>query len=461
MSARLYHVWEVIRSSFWFIPLLMAMTGAALAILMLEVDERVEPDFVGNLGWIYSRGKEGSRELLGTVAGSMITVAGLAFSIVVVALQLATTQFGPRLLRTFMRDFGNQAVLGTFIGTFIYCLLVMRTIGDSEADSPPHLSVTVAVALAIASIGVLIYFIHHAASLMQAPNVIAAVAADLRSRLDLAFPAHVDDPHSLAPVEPAPGEAVIVPSGRTGYVDAFEYQALAEYADRHDIVIQLLHRPGHFVTEGSPLAAAWPRAGVPDDVAAELGRAAIIGHQRSPEQDPEFAVDQLVEIALRALSPSLNDPFTAVGCVDHLAGAIAPVLARAASPVTSRLVQGKPRVILTTLSIDGLLDSGFHQIRQAAAGSAAVTIRLIEALGVLGLQAGTDTAKLSVRRHLDLVAGRIDEIADESGRADAMARYRAAVMPLPLPPAPQAGTPATALATALDESLHGGRTGGA
>jgi uncharacterized membrane protein len=431
MRARLLHAWEVLRSSFWFVPLILAILSAVLAIVMLEVDDRVDPDFVGDLGWIYSRGKEGSRELLGTVAGSMITIAGLAFSIVVVALQLATTQFGPRLLRTFMRDLGNQVVLGTFIGTFIYCLLVMRTIGDTDGEPAPHLSVTVGVALAIASIGVLIYFIHHAATLMQAPNVIASVARDLRGGLDRAFPVQVDEPHSLAPAGGAPADAIVVESAVGGYVQAFDHDALTAYAAGCDVVIQLLRRPGQFVTAGTALAAAWPRSRVPADVARAVQRAALIGHQRSPEQDPEFAVDQLVEIALRALSPSLNDPFTAMGTLDHLAGAIGPVLARGGSPVTSSLVEGKPRLVLATLSVDGLLDAAFHKLRQAAAGSAPVTIRLIEALGTIGVLARHDAAKVSVRRHLELVATRIPDIADENGRADALARYTAALAALP------------------------------
>jgi uncharacterized membrane protein len=430
MRARIAHAWEVLRTSFWFVPLLMAIVATVLAIVMLEVDDRIDKDFYGEFSWLYSRGKEGSRELLGTVAGSMITVAGLAFSIIVVALQLASSQFGPRLLRTFMRDLGNQVVLGTFTGTFVYCLLIMRTIGDAEGEEPPHLSVTVAVVLAVAAIGVLIYFIHHAARMMQAPNVIASVSRELREALDRAFPAQVDAPHSLEAVDGAPAEAVVVGSPDTGYIQAFDYKTLADYAEEHDILIQLMRRPGQFVTAGSALALAWPRGRVGDGIDQAVRRAALLGDQRSPEQDPEFAVDQLVEVALRALSPSLNDPFTAAGAIDHLAGAITPVLASGGSPITSRLVEGQPRVLLATLSIDGLLDAAFHKIRQAGAGSAMVTIRLIEALGTLAVQARTDEAKASVRRHLEYVAGHIDAIADDNGRADARARYTAALVPL-------------------------------
>jgi uncharacterized membrane protein len=430
MRARLSHAWEVLRTSFWFVPLVMAMAATVLAIVMLELDERMAKDVYGEFSWLYSRGKDGSRELLGTVAGSMITVAGLAFSIIVVALQLASSQFGPRLLRTFMRDLGNQVVLGTFTGTFIYCLLIMRTIGDADDEEAPHLAVTVAVVLAVGAIGVLIYFIHHAARMMQAPNVIASVSNELRGALEKAFPAHVEAPHSLEPVEGAPTDAVIVGVSATGYIQALDYRTLADYAEERDIQIQLLHRPGQFVTAGSAFALAWPRRRVDDEIDGVVRRAALVGDQRSPEQDPEFAVDQLVEVALRALSPSLNDPFTAAGAIDHLTGAITPLLASGGAPITSRLVEGRPRVLLATLSIDGLLDAAFHKIRQSASGSAMVTIRLIEALGTLALQARTDEAKQSVRRHLEYLAHHIDAITDENGRADAQARYTAALVPL-------------------------------
>jgi uncharacterized membrane protein len=430
MRARLSHAWEVVRTSFWFVPLIMAILATVLAIVMLEVDDRIDKDFHGEFGWLYSRGKEGSRELLGVVAGSMITVAGLAFSIIVVALQLASSQFGPRLLRTFMRDLGNQVVLGTFTGTFIYCLLVMRTIGDTDGEEAPHLAVTVAVVLAVAGIGVLIYFIHHAARMMQAPNVIASVSHELREALDRAFPAQVESPHSLQPVDGAPADAVIIGAPGTGYIQAFDYRTLADHAEKDDIQIQLMRRPGQFVTERSALALAWPRERVRDAIDGALQRAALLGHQRSPEQDPEFAIDQLVEVALRALSPSLNDPFTAVAAIDHLTGAITPVLANGGAPITSQLVEGRPRVVLATLSIDGLLDAAFHKIRQAAGGSAMVTIRLIEALGTLAVQARTVEAKASVRRHLEYLASHIDAIGDDNGRADARGRYTAALVPL-------------------------------
>lgn len=176
-SARLANLWESLRTSYWFVPTLMTAGGVALSFASVHLDERVNYKWVRTVGWIWAGGAEGARQVLSTIAGSMITVAGVAFSITIVALTLASNQFGPRLLRNFVRDAGNQIVLGTFIATFVYCLLVLRTVrGEDDTEFVPYVSVTLGVAFALTSLGVLIYFIHHVAISIQAENLIASVA---------------------------------------------------------------------------------------------------------------------------------------------------------------------------------------------------------------------------------------------------------------------------------------------
>jgi uncharacterized membrane protein len=172
-KTKLSKLWEALHSSYWFVPTLMVVIAIALAFAMLSLDRAGKSGPIESLGWIYTGGPDGARTMLSAIASSMITVAGTAFSITLVALTLASSQFGPRLLRNFMQDTGNQIVLGTFIATFIYCLLVLRTVrGDDYNVFVPQLSVTVGIVLAIASIGVLIYFIHHASTTIQASHVI-------------------------------------------------------------------------------------------------------------------------------------------------------------------------------------------------------------------------------------------------------------------------------------------------
>ena len=187
-NIKLRKLWDSLHSSYWFIPTLMAASSIILAWAMLTVDRTGSTP---NWWWIYTGGTDGARSLLSAVAGSMVSVVATAFSITIVALQLASSNFGPRLLRNFMQDTGNQIVLGTFIATFIYCLLVLRTIhgeGDGYSFFVPQLSVTVGTVLAIASMGVLIYFIHHASTIIQASHVITQVSDDLANTIDRLFP---------------------------------------------------------------------------------------------------------------------------------------------------------------------------------------------------------------------------------------------------------------------------------
>jgi uncharacterized membrane protein len=189
MKAKLDHFLFQLRSSYWFVPSVMALLSIGVALGMIVVDQSVGEDGIQGYWWIYAGGPDGARAVLATVAGSIISVAGVTFSIKIAALTLASQQFGPRLLRNFMADRGNQFVLGTFIATFLYCLLVLRTVRSWEdAEFVPHLSVTLGVLLAVASLGVLIYFIHHIAASIQASNVIARVSGELQAAIDRLFP---------------------------------------------------------------------------------------------------------------------------------------------------------------------------------------------------------------------------------------------------------------------------------
>ena len=190
MKTWLMNYWESIRANFWFVPTVMVAGAVALSLVTINLDKVAAYDnWIATLGWTFTRGPEGSRAVLSTVAGSMMTITSVTFSITIVALQLASSQFGPRLLRNFMRDRGNQISLGTFIATFAYCLLILRTVnGTEEQRFVPHISVTVGLLMALTSLGVLIYFIHHAAASIQAENVIANVGRDLDQAIARLYP---------------------------------------------------------------------------------------------------------------------------------------------------------------------------------------------------------------------------------------------------------------------------------
>jgi uncharacterized membrane protein len=326
MKSRLLSLWESLRTSFWFVPTLMAVASVGLAFSTVRLDSSVIGKTVASsIGFLWSGGADGARSLLSTVASSMITVAGTVFSITITALVLASGQFGPRLLRNFTRDLGNQLVLGTFVATFLYCLLVLRTVrGAQEGDVVPYLSVTLGVLLAAASIGVLIYFIDHIAASIQAENLIAVVGDELKQNIARLYPAHpgerADDWVAETPSTPAS----TVRSEKSGYVQAIDRDGLVAAAEEAGLLVQALRRPGDFVSCGDALLLAWASGKeLGEDQSARLREAFSLGTRRTPTQDVRYGVHQLTEIASRALSPGINDPFTAMGCTDWLVDALA------------------------------------------------------------------------------------------------------------------------------------------
>jgi uncharacterized membrane protein len=398
--------WDDLRGTFWFVPLLMVAGAAVLSFLTLAADgAAAERGVAITLPWTFSRGPEGARSLLAAVAGSMLTIASVCFSITVLALQQASTQFGPRLLHNFMRDRGNQLVLGTLIAAFTYCLLVLRSVNGTDDDRfVPHLSVTVGLLSGLAGVGVLIYFLHHAAASLQAENVIAAVGRELDAAIDRLYPSRVGaGPAAAGDVAPPPEGGAEVTAGASDYLQAVDADTLMRQATEHDLLLTLAYRPGQFVARGSPLLRAWPGERVTDEVAAALRGAFVLGPRRTLLQDVEFAVDQLVEIALRALSPGINDPFTAVACVDRLGAALAEFAGREFPSPRRCDEHRRLRVIAPTITADGIADAAFHQIRQAARGNATVTLRLLETIAALAPRARGSAFRPALLRHAQLV----------------------------------------------------------
>jgi uncharacterized membrane protein len=338
-------------------------------------------------GWAYGGGPDGARAVLSAIAASMITVAGVAFSVTIVALTLASQQFGPRLLRNFMRDRGNQVVLGTFIATFTYCLIVLRTIRSGSAEFVPHVSVTIGILLALASLGVLIYFIHHAAVSIQAPEVIAMVAGDIQDGIERLFPEklgcaakeeHDDLSEEIAKNFEVRGD--VTTARASGYLQSINEDKLMEVAEKNDLVLLLKLRPGDFVVPDGELAKSQPCGRVTDSMKNEIRGAFIFGTQRTHLQDLEFSIEQLVEVAVRALSPGVNDPFTAINCIDHIAAALCVLAQRSFPSPLRRDETGKLRVIAKPVSFEGIVHAAFDSIRQYGRSSAAVTLRLLDAI---------------------------------------------------------------------------------
>jgi uncharacterized membrane protein len=424
---------ERLRSSFWFIPAVMTALAVTLGIILPLIDD--------GRGWetglVYGGGAEGARELLSALAGSMITVAGVVFSVTIVVLSLTTQQVGPRLLRTFIRDRANQFVLGTFLATFVYCLAVLRQIRGDE--NVPALSVSFAVLLAIASIGVLIFFIHHVATSIQVSNVVARVANDIHAAIPKRFPSLIGAPpgereHGRAdPADDVPPgfdrSASRIPAKKSGYVLNVDGQDLVEVASMRDLVVKLTVRPGTFVVEGDDLARAWPADRCRDDeVVDRLCRAFVVGGDRTSEQDIAFLFDQLVEISLRALSPSLNDPFTVIVCLERFRGIFASLEEHDRPSPYRYDREGRLRVVAETLTFEELLEHVMGPLRQNGASNSLVMAAALDTLASLAGHARTGAQRDAVVRQARLVDRAVRTSIDDDRALGELARkYRAAL----------------------------------
>ncbi|MBD0273831.1 MAG: DUF2254 domain-containing protein [Acetobacteraceae bacterium] len=422
MTPRLREWLEALGDAFWLRPALV-VAGCVLLGEAAVLAERTgaTPDWLPE-SWLYAGGASGARELLSVVAASSIGVAGTTFSITVAALTLASGQMGPRLLRHFVRDAGNQLALGVFLGAFAYSLVVLRTVRSAdEGLFVPALGVTGALLFALLCVGTLVWFVHHIASGINVETVIELVHADLSaavSRLTL------DRPDLAAPPAGPPGRAVPVVSRRGGYLRALDDGALADWAAERGVTVELLVRPGDYVQPGSPVAEVSPAAheGAAEEAVAD---ALALGSRQAAAQDLEYAVRQLVEVAVRALSPGVNDPFTAIMVLDRLGAALCEVAPRH-FPGSAVLRDGRA-VVRRRRVIDyaGLCDAMFHMIRQNATGSPAVLIHLLETLARAATVETRPERRCVLCRHADLAlaAGRVGT-GDPATLAALEARHR-------------------------------------
>ena len=339
----------------------------------------------------------------------MITVAGVVFSITIVALSLTSSQYTSRVLRNFMRDRMNQVVLGVFVGIFAYCLVVLRTIrGGDEGAFVPSLAVLGGLVLAFVGIGFLIYFIHHISLSIQASSIIAAAAEETIAAVDHLFPKGLgDNADEDADGNPASalGEQTwsAVGARKTGYIESIDGDALLALARKHGTIVRMERGIGEFVVEGTPLVSVAGPGRSDEETAAELNAVYVISRQRTVQQDAGFGIRQIVDIAMKALSPGVNDTTTAVMCVDYL-GAILARLAVRGIATPHRLDEGELRVIARGPSFESLLAEAFDQIRQNAEGNVAVLTRQLQALETIAGQTANARRRQALRQQADLIA---------------------------------------------------------
>jgi uncharacterized membrane protein len=374
---------EVLRTNLWLVPALEIVAAAILFVITYALDRAAYEGVFSVPGWAISGSADVARTVLTAIAAAVITVIGVVFSIVIVALTLTSSQFGPRMLRNFIRDRGTQLTLGTYVATFVYAVLTLGSVGQgSHGTFVPHISVTMTLVLMLADVAVLIYFLHHIAIQIQLPQVIAGIAGDLQKAIELQAGDQsegADAELAAALIENMIGQGGVVAAPRSGYLQYIEHRTLVTIAAEVEAVIHILYRPGHFIVQGNQYATVWP-AEAAGQVARELASAHVTGPYRTLAQDVSFGVDQLVEIAIRALSSAVNDTFTALTCIDWIGDSLSKVTGRWQPTRVYRDEAGAVRVITTETTWERLVQRAFEKVRQAARGMPAVMIRQLDAL---------------------------------------------------------------------------------
>ena len=428
------NLWRKMWTPFWALPLAIVIVAVLLASYLPSLDER----FAGQIPWVIESGPDGARSVLTTIASAMISVTGLVFSITMVVLQLASSQYTPRLMSGFLSSRVTQATLGVFAASFVYSLIVLRAVRGSNADGDsfvPQLSVSLAMVIVLAAVGMFIAFIHHIVTSIQVGTVVRQIGATTAELIEEQFGPPVSDnelPGDFGPTwSPRPGEHSfdVHSNGRHGRLSHIDYAALARFAKQHDVVINLQRGLGTFIADGQVLATVWGDVEEdqlerssdgdaqihPDEAFARIVKRSIgISRSRSMMQDIGFGFRQLVDIGDRALSPGTNDPTTAIETIDELHHLLRLIAVR---PTISPYVaddDGDVRVVHHPVSFVGVLGPVIDEIGFFGRDDVQVPTRLLVMLDDLDSVARTEyrAAIAEKREQVAALAGRTDAPTD-------------------------------------------------
>jgi uncharacterized membrane protein len=427
-SSRLRTAWDNIRTSFWFVPSIMMVAAIGLAAFGFWLDFR----FTGRAAqsvpwWVYVSAPDDARNVLSTLLSSMITMTSLVFSITMVVLSLAANQFGPRLIRNFMASPETQTVLGTFVMTILYCLIVLATIGWRGSEGLFSFStITIAIALMAVSVALLVLFIHTLARSIVSETVIEGVGRELDDILDELelLPSRLlqDDPEDALPENFEQRSACFGPAA-PGYIQAIEFDRLVETGRSCGVLIGLRFRPGDYVAKGGRGIAICPGERDSPALREKILGAIVVGVHRTPVQDPEFPIRHLVEIGVRALSPGTNDPYTAVAVVHRLSASLSRLMGRALPRGVFRDGSGAVRVVCPRPSYASLTGAALDQIRQNGADKPLVVIHLLEALARIAEHVSFPSQVAVLAEQLRMIEEDAErEIASSSDQAAVKAR---------------------------------------
>ncbi len=441
MKTRLINIWDHMVGSYWFVPSAIIFLSLIAAFLFPWLDQRYADQLDVASPWM-TMSPDSARTILSTISGVMTTVISLVFSLTMLTLSIATSQFGPRLLRSFLNNRSTQVVLGTFVATAIYALIVLSMIrGTDSMTVVPRFSVYAAIVAAVVNLLYLIHFINDISELIQVPNVVLRVARDLDASIRRLYPVEKEEQSGGAPdrCDALPEKSAVLCSRQEGYLQGVDLEAIAEEARKVDVVIRLCVHPGQFVAEGSGLADVCGPCDDADSLEDTINQWTVTGTRRTPRQDVECALLELVELAVRALSAGINDPFTAINCIDRLGASLGRIAACAIPQSEFCDEEGVVRVVMPVVTFSDLLESAFNQIRQHGSGNTAVLIRVVEALGEVARHCSRPSDAEAVLRHVAMLEREGEESIHEPNDREDLRRRADRIRELLRPLVEEAG----------------------
>ena len=403
------YTWDRLKVSFWFAPAVMSLGAILLSWVMFWVDARIPNETLETSRLVLSGTPGELGAILVTIATTVLATAGVVFSLLTLPLSTVAAQYGSRLLRLFLGDRTTQIVLGMFVATFIYCLAAATSIPpETVQPDGPQVTATVGLLLMVATFGSLILLIQHISTMLQAPNVAARAGADLLEVVRAEIP---EDVHRRGGSQTRPypdtslveADAFPVRMRRAGYIQYIDPETVLTLARENDLVIRLLCKPGCFVRDGRRVALVWPADRVDERLEAQLRQAFQIGNGRTPTQDVAYAVNQLVEMAVRAMSPAINDPFTAMTCLDYIGDGLALFIRQGEKGSQYYDEQGRLRLVLEPVLFEDLLNGAFDMLRHASCDNASVLLHMLEVIDGIDQEAQTPQARQALLRHVSLI----------------------------------------------------------
>ena len=404
------HNWDRLKVSFWFFPVVMSLGAILLSWVLYWLDGLVPNEILEKSRIILSGSPDQIRTMFVSMAGTILATAGVVFTLLTLPLSTVAAQYGSRLLRVFLGDRTTQLVLGMFVATFVYCLAAALSIPPTEVEPDgPQITITVGLFLMLATFASLILLVQHISTMLQAPNIAAAAGAELRNVVLAEIPEQVEKidgikgelkiiPDTLVKKEGYP--LIVRQSGSIQYIDPDYILTLAQ---ENDLIIHLLRKPGHIVWRGMQVATVWPANRVDEDLERLLQNAFRIGNTRTPTQDVAYGFNQLVEMAVRAMSPAINDPYTAMTCLNYIGEGLALFVRQGEKSPYYYDQDNQLRLILEPITFTELIDGAIDMLRHASCDNASVLIHMLKVIQTISQEADSSYANKELFRHIELI----------------------------------------------------------